>query len=166
MRFIRTPVILFVLLYAGLLVYVNQTTSMLPDRVATHFGIDGQPNGWMTRSGYIAFISAFGLGLPAFTIIAAFLSRFLPSWMINIPNRDYWLAPERRPYTDAYVLRFCLWLACLEVGLVGGMHYLTVVANRTVPVRMPTGALVTVLAIFVAVLGVWSLALVRRFRNV
>ncbi len=86
MKSIRTPAILFVLLYIGLLAYIDQTASLLPDRMATHFGIDGQANGWMSRSGYVNFIRLFGLALPAFTIVVGFLTRFLPAGMINIPH--------------------------------------------------------------------------------
>jgi len=40
---------------------------MLPARMATHFGVNGQPNGWMTRE--TAFV--FGIGITAF-ILAVF----------------------------------------------------------------------------------------------
>ncbi len=165
MNSIRTPAILFALLYIGFLLYVDQTASLLPERVATHFGIDGQADGWMSRSGYANFIRIFGLALPVFTVAVGFLTRFLPSWMINIPNRDYWLAPEHRAETYNSVLGFCLWLACMEAGLVGAMHYQTIVANRSIPARLPTSGLVIVLGMFVAGLGLWIVALVRRFRR-
>ncbi len=162
---IRTPAILFTLLYIGFLLYVDQTALLLPGRVASHFGIDGQANGWMSRSAYIKFIRIFGLALPAFTVAVGFLTRFLPAGMINIPNRDYWLAPEHRAETYSSVLGFCLWLACLEVAFVGGMHYLTIVANRSTPAHLPTSGLVTVLGMFVLGLGLLIVALVRRFRK-
>ncbi len=160
---IRTPAILVTLLYIGFLVYVGKTASLLPDPMATHFGIEGQANGWMSRFGYITFIRLFGLALPAFTIVVGFLTRFLPASMINIPNRDYWLAPEHRAETYASVLAFCLWVACLEVGFVAGMHYLTIVANRSTPAHLPSNGLVAVLGLFVVGLALWIVALVRRF---
>ncbi len=165
MKSIQTPAIVFTLLYIGFLLYVGQTAPFLPDRMATHFGIDGQANGWMSRSGYIDFIRLFGLALPAFTIAVGFLTRFLPAWMINIPNRDYWLAPEHRVETYTSVLGYCLWLACLEAGFVGGMHYLTIVANRSTPAHLPSNGLISVLGIFLVGLGFWIVALVRRFRK-
>ncbi len=165
MKLIRTPAILFILLYIGFLLYVDQTASLLSGRVATHFGIDGQANGWMSGSGYINFIRLFGLALPGFTVAIGFLTRFLPAGMINIPNRDYWLAPEHRASTSASVLGSCLWLACLEVGFVGGMHYLTVVANRSTPAHLPSGGLLILLGMFVVGLVLWIVALVSRFRR-
>ncbi len=161
---IRTPAILFIVLYAGFLLYVGQTVPLLPERVATHFGMNGEPNGWMGRPGYSHFIRIFGLTLPAFTVAVGFLIRFLPAWTVNIPNRDYWLAPAHRPETYSALLGFCFWLACLEVGLVGGMHYLTLVANRSAPVHLPSSGLVAVLGLFIVGLLLCVIALVRCFR--
>lgn len=119
----------------------------------------------MSRSGYTTFIVLFGLGLPAFTIAVGYLTRFLPASMVNVPHRDYWLAPQRRPETSAFLLNHCLWLACLELGFVAGMHHLTIQANRGTPVQMPASALLTVLAIFLAGLVTWIVLLVARFRK-
>ena len=101
MRALRTPAVLLILLISGFLLFVNQTASMLPERLATHFGAGGQPNGWMSRSGYTTFISLFGVALPLFVIVICFLCRFLPAWTVNIPNREYWLSPERHSQTYA-----------------------------------------------------------------
>jgi len=165
MKSIRTSAILFILLCLGFVLYVNQTSSVLPERMATHFGVGGQPNGWMSRSGYVAFIRIFGVGLPWFIVVTFVLCRFLPDWTFNIPNREYWLSPERRSETDEYLLAHGLWLACSLVGFIGGMHYLTIHANRSVPVHLPGDLLLTLLAIFLAVLGIWAVGLVRHFRT-
>ena len=164
MKPIRTPAILLILLCLGFLLYVSQTSSMLPERMASHFGIDGQPNGWMCRSGYVVFISLFGVGLPAFVAGLVAFCRFLPDWTVNIPHREHWLSPEHRSQTYDYLLARSLWLACLVVGFVGGMHYLTMLANRSVPVHLPGGLLFMMLAIFLAILGIWSVGLFRHFR--
>jgi uncharacterized membrane protein len=164
MKEIRAPAILLVLLCLGFLLYVSQTSSALPERMATHFEIDGQPNGWMSRSDYVAFISMFGVGLPLFVVAVVVLCRFLPDWTVNIPHREYWLSPERRSQTYDFLLARSLWLACPVVGFVGGMHYLTVLANRSVPVHLPGNLLFMMLALFLAILGIWAVGLVRHFR--
>jgi len=161
---IRTSAILFALLCLGFLMYVNQTSSVLPERIATHFGIGGQPNGWMSRSGYVAFISSFGVGLPLFLVVVFVLCRFLPVWTVNIPHREYWLSPERRSQTYDYLLAHGFWLACSLVGFVGGMHYLTIQANHNVPVHLPGNLLFAMLAIFLSVVGSFVFGLVRHFR--
>lgn len=165
MKMLRASVILFLLLYLGFVLWVNETASSLPARVATHFGISGDPDGWMSRAGYTLFTSLFGLGLSAFTIGLGFVARFFPASKVNLPNRDYWLAPERRSVTNAYVLEHCLWLACLEVAFVGGMHYLILLANSRVPVHMSGGAFLAILGTFFAGLAVWIVSLVLCFRK-
>jgi serine/threonine-protein kinase len=73
--------------------------STLPDRVATHFGANGLPNGWMSRDVFARSMATVVL-VPVAMVqgIGFFLGR-LPSSVINLPNRDYWLAPERRTKT-------------------------------------------------------------------
>ena len=87
MTSIRTPAILFILLCLGFLLYVNQTSSLLPEGVGPHFSVDRQPNGWISRSRYEAFISSFGVGLALFVVMLWFLAQFLPGWTFNIPHQ-------------------------------------------------------------------------------
>ena len=67
--------------------------------VASHFDSAGQANAWMPRSTYWLLSIAVGMGLPAFIIGGGYVLRFLPVSLLNIPHRDYWLAPERREET-------------------------------------------------------------------
>ncbi|HEU4963674.1 MAG TPA: SdpI family protein [Bacilli bacterium] len=36
----------------------------LPERLATHFGVDGQPNGWMDKSDFLLFSVGLLIGVP------------------------------------------------------------------------------------------------------
>ena len=81
----------------------------LPDRVASHFSASGVPDGFSSKQSFLTtscilfgsvFVFAGGLG---------WLLRFVPSSMINLPNRGYWLAPERRAATIGVLSRFLLW---------------------------------------------------------
>jgi uncharacterized membrane protein len=70
--------------------------SKLPARIATHFDAQGVANGWMAPGDFFAFYA----GILAFMLVVvvvlapASIGR-LPASMINLPNREYWLAPER-----------------------------------------------------------------------
>jgi len=53
----------------------------------------------MTQTGYAIFMVVFGIGLP---LLILGLKRLISGWFptrINIPNKQYWLAPERREET-------------------------------------------------------------------
>ena len=68
----------------------------LPERVAVHFGVGGEPDGWSARTTFaILMLSIAGGQFVLFWLISRFLGR-LPDALINVPYRDYWLAPERR----------------------------------------------------------------------
>ena len=157
------PAAVLLALWILFLWYLAHSAVELPERVATHFSLSGEANGWMSRAGAIAFMRAMGLGLPLFIVLVAGLLRLLPASMINIPNREYWLAPERRARTVSVMFRQMLWLACLLVGFLGGLHYLTVRANQTVPAHMPGKLLLAVTLCFLAGLGIWIVSLIRSF---
>ncbi len=118
------------LLYACFLGCWGWSGSQLPERIATHFNGRGEPNGWMSRSANQRFMLVFGLAFPLCVVLLCWLARFLPIGLVNIPHRDYWLAPERRKETSDYLICHSLWLACLAAGFVIGIQYAIVQANR------------------------------------
>jgi uncharacterized membrane protein len=79
--------------------------SALPERMASHFGPSGQADGWMSKASfaifYLVLVGVFSLMFSGM----GWLLRVTPNDMINLPNREYWLAPERREQTIARVSR-------------------------------------------------------------
>jgi serine/threonine-protein kinase len=141
------------------------TSPDLPTRVASHFDGGGQPNGWMSRSSYLIFTAAFGVGLPAIVILGFRVLRHLPSDLINIPRRDYWLAPERRLATVTGLFHRSLWLACLLVAMMLGVHLLVVHANSQVPVRLSAPMILGLIGFFLSGVAAWILSLFRYFKR-
>jgi serine/threonine-protein kinase len=86
----------------------------LPARMATHFNGRGQADGWMSRDGFTLFWFGMQLGVLAVMWTIPLWLRPMPNHMINVPNRDYWLAPERRSQALARLGR---WGAWFTVGL-------------------------------------------------
>ncbi|MEJ7595015.1 MAG: DUF1648 domain-containing protein [Planctomycetaceae bacterium] len=103
----------------------------LPDRVATHWGIDGQPNDWMTRTGATLTLCGLQIGVPLFLVAVTTLASRLPDSMVNIPNREYWLHPDRRSATLAWMNRMLAWIAVLTSLFMIGIGLLTFIANKT-----------------------------------
>ena len=166
MKTLRVPAILLVLLYLAFVSYVAFSSGQLPARVATHFDMAGQPNGWMSRSSHLLFTLIFGFAFPTFVVGVMFLIRFLPSSLINIPRRDYWLAPERRTETLAYLARHSLWLACLGVFFVIAIHTLILRANSGAQPHLHPRPVLGLAGIFLAGIITWAVAMIRRFRRV
>ena len=87
----------------------------LPDTVAHHFGATGQADAWGSKTSFLLT----DIGITSF-LVALFvgLSKVIvkvPKDMINIPNRDYWLAPERKEQTLRITASFILWTGILSL---------------------------------------------------
>lgn len=128
MKTLRAPVTTLGLLYVGFLIYLASSASQLPERVASHFNVQGIPDDWMSRQSFLGVMATIGTALPLFMVGMTSLHRVFPGG-INLPNRDYWLAPERRSDTFDYIQRQGIWIACILQGWLTAVHFLVVRAN-------------------------------------
>ena len=157
--------LLFVALLIASNAFIVETTGILPERVASHFGGNNLPNGWMSRSGYLAFMLSFAGLLPVVvTAVVGGLPRLFPG-AINIPHREYWLAPTRRDTTIGFLAAHACWLGSMLTVFVAGIHYLLLQAHMSAPPRLPVELFWTMLATFLGAIGVWIGTLVMRFRT-
>lgn len=136
------PLAILTLLYVGFLIFVSSSEMLLPERIACHFGASGAADGWMPRSAYVSSIVIFGMLFPLLMPVLGLIQFIIPDRMMNLPNRDYWLAPERRDETRTRLYRPSLWFACLSMGFVIGIHYSVIDANRQIPAHLSTRLLI------------------------
>ena len=144
-------------------VFIVYTTRYLPETVATHFDGNHQASGWMSRDGYMIFMLFFMIGISTLvSFIVGTLPRKFPHWT-NLPNRDYWLSPERREESLRFLSAHGKRLGGLIVMMMLGMHYVILKANHIQPPMLP-------LSIFTSVIFGFSLALVwwivRLYRKI
>jgi len=156
---------LFILLLIVVTILISTTTGQLPAQIASHFGAGGVPNGWMSRNDYLLFMLAFAVVLPITVVLGPLFLPRLKINSINIPNRDYWLAPARRDATFRYLATHALWLGSLLVVFIAGIHLVLIEANATQPPHLPFSPFVTLLALFMAGLGIWILTMAIHFRS-
>ena len=156
---------LFIVLLLANAVFIMATSSALPERVASHFGASGAADNYMTHDGYRNYMLAFAIGFPLLMVAAiSRLPRLMPN-LTNIPNRAYWLAPERRETTFAVLDSYALWLGCLLTLLLGGVHWLLLRANAANPPKLENGPFLALLAVFIAAVIWWAVMLLRHFRK-
>ena len=160
---LRASVLLLILLFIVFGVSLAATVTLLPEQVATHFDAAGVPNGWMSRTSHLIFISLFGIGFPLLIIGICWSVRFVSPVTINIPHRDYWLAEERRIESVDFVFRHSIWLGCLGIAFITGLHWAMVLANRQQPPHLSTAMALGVTGGFLAGVIVWVIFLYRRF---
>jgi uncharacterized membrane protein len=161
----KLPLILFVMLLAAAAVLIFNLAEQLPDLVAVHFDGAGRANGFMTRAGCRDFMLLSTLGVPLLlTIGTGLLPRLLPASLINIPHRDYWLAPERARDSLVFLSEQGLWFGCILVVFLTAVDEMLVKANAISPPEFPSRLFVAMLILFFCAVGAWFVRMLRRFR--
>jgi hypothetical protein len=157
-------VLLLVLVLAGS--FVGLTSGDLPPVVAAHFGAGGTANGFMGRGTYTAFMLAVVVAVPAIIGFSGQLVRVIPLRLINLPNKQYWLAPERRVTTLESLSTLGVPLALPLVVFMSFVHWLVIQANAVQPATLPERSLLIGLAVFGVATVLWLFVLLRRFGRV
>lgn len=89
-----TFAVVAILVFAVLTVWLWSTA---PDTLPSHFGADGQPDDWSSKTSTFAILVPIGLVLPlAFT--SRRLWEMLPLALVNIPNKQYWIDQGETTY--------------------------------------------------------------------
>ena len=159
------PFLLFTVT-AGLFVWsVLRSAPLLPERVATHFDLQGQPNGWMSPEQHVRFLLGFGLGLAVFLAELCHLIRFLPSRFLNVPNPEFWRSPEHYPVACGIVARWSWLVAAFQLIFLGLLNDSLVAANQLSPPRLSTAGLYFPTGIFLCGLAVLVWGLFRFLRR-
>jgi uncharacterized membrane protein len=150
---------LMVLLAAQSFYYYPQ----LPERMASHFGADGRPNGWASREGFFGII-AFVVLIEgaAFLALPRLLGR-LPIALINLPNKYYWLAPERKEESLVWMTQMMAWFGVAILGLIAIVNQMVILANLGGEPRL-SDVVLAVVVIFLMFTAVWIAAIYRHFR--
>ena len=161
----RFPAFTLAILYMAFLGFVAKSSLTLPPQMASHFNASGEADGWMSTEAYLRFIALFGAGLPLLWVVIPQTFRYLPAQFLNMPNRDYWLAPERREETNSYLIRHFLWFGSMQVGLAGGIHLVVYQANQSTPARMASGLMLGLLGLFLVGAGLWAITMIRHFQR-
>jgi hypothetical protein len=159
----KLPWILFAVLLLFAIGYIVRTVPHLPPLVASQFNGAGHPSAYMTRGFYLKFMLAFGVGLPA-AIVALLSLVYSRTRDVRVPNRDYWLAPERIAQTRSTLLSFGVWLGSLMVAMVCYAHWLILVAHRSVPPHFSKSLILGGLLSFALMTGGLLVALLMAFR--
>lgn len=137
----------------------------LPPRVASHFNAAGKANGWMTRDAQL------GWQVGTVTLIAVLLQGIvllqprLPRELVNVPNRDFWLSPERRAATDAWVSGVVLSIGCLVLLFFMALFHLVYQANLTPTPQLPAGLHPLSLLLLLASTGIIAATILRFARK-
>jgi uncharacterized membrane protein len=96
---------------------------------ASHFGISGEPNAHQTKA---AFFASWILAILMPGIVALGVPSMLghiPVALINLPNKEYWFAPQRRAQTQHDFAQHFAWFGAASLALVVAVMNLVMRAN-------------------------------------
>ena len=136
----------------------------IPDRMAIHFNATGTADGWGPK---LQFFETFGL---IFNMIALLfwglplLLRRVPDSMINLPNKDYWLAPERKQQTLDRIVNQLLGFGAMTLLLLDAVFYLCLRANLADKPALSADWMWGLLIVFITINIFWIIAMLRSFR--
>jgi len=131
--------------------------------VASHFNAAGVPNAWQPKS---FFAMTLGLLYLLFTLLwlsIPQLLRAVPVSLVNLPNREYWLAPERREHTAHAIGDQLAWLGAIQIALIAFIAQFAINANLPGSSGRLHPAVPWVAGGFVILLGIWLIRFLRMF---
>lgn len=82
----------------------------LPANPATHFDLQGNPDGWATKQQFAVFYVGALAAMTVILIPLPWLTARSPKRFFNLPRRDYWFAPERESETRAAFANRVRWI--------------------------------------------------------
>lgn len=159
----RLPKIIFVLLALYAAAHFSAVYPQLPSLVASHFNGRGAPNGWQPKQDFFevlvivcVVVAIIGLAIPKIISV-------LPSQMINLPNKNYWLAPDHADEAMSFLNAHFAWLACaLFLFIILVFDY--AIQINLHPANPPDSAhFWYVLAGFLIFTTVWTIRLLAKF---
>jgi len=136
----------------------------LPERMASHFDAAGNPDSWMSKKAFVIFeliILSFVVGQ---FLLVPLLVKKLPVSLVNLPNKDYWMAEERREQTLQIIRNYFEWFAAALLLMFIGVNQLVILANLRQG-NLAGGYAWLAVAAFIMFSVVWTIGLMRRFRK-
>ena len=144
--------------------YVLDSTASMTAPIASKFGSGGRPLQSMSPDVYRAFMLGIGVVMPlAIRWLVVGAARRGSRWL-NIPNRDHWLAPERREKMVGILRTWFTLLPILAVGFSLAIHHAVMIANRSDPPRLPETYFWIAFIGFGVLLATWIAGLYRALR--
>jgi uncharacterized membrane protein len=163
MKDTRLPTAIFVFLVAAgaaqVLVYYPQ----LPETIASHFAGNGHPNSWQSKPVFLLFL-LFSMVLAA--VVSFVVPRalcLLPASQLNLPNKDFWLAPENRETTFWFMEMQLAWFGCALLAFLLFAFHIAIQANLSPGTSFDSRSFLCGLGVFFVFVIVWMIRFIGHF---
>jgi uncharacterized membrane protein len=138
--------------------------SITPDTMAAHFNIQGSPDRFVPKAEFFRFQVQTLLVVLLVSLPFQFLFRVLPPGGINMPHREYWLAPGRRSDTLERLNSFGAVLFGIILLTVQGGFEISAYANLKTPVVFNAALMMAIMAVSLVLALLMLALLVMSFR--
>lgn len=146
--------------FAANLALAAYAWSALPARVASHFDLAGNPNAWQPKGVFVALQAGVVLLLGTLLALNGRMMRASTDRM-NLPHKEYWLAPERREATLRWLEAAMRWFGAATFTLLFDVFTQVLRMNLGLSRRLDHAGVSV--ALFAAFGLVWTVRLLRRF---
>lgn len=154
----------FLAAYFASIVLAAISLFVLPQQVAVQFGPGGWPGDWASKEAQ-AIVSILLETLLFFALwFSPWLTLQFPSCMLSLPNKQYWLAMERRASLKRKLEGLMSKFGATLFAYLFAVNALVLHANLRQPVRLDEKTFLILTAAFLAYTLLWTIGLYRAFR--
>jgi hypothetical protein len=145
--------------------YIWQSSDAMPAMVASGFDAAGNAHTMTTRESYRAGVLITAVFVPFCMALLVFVTSGASPNLISIPNRQYWLQPERAGDTQRYIVQWGITFATALCVFMAGMHILMLAANALKPPVL-SQSIWALVAVFLLFTGAMIVLIYRKFKTV
>jgi uncharacterized membrane protein len=135
----------------------------MPAVMASHFDAHGVANGWQTKDAFFTVLAGVTVLAAVLVFLVPAIVTSLPAQYVNLPNKEYWLAPERIDQSRQFMNQWFGWFGCAVYAVVCFAFDYAVKSNLPGAQPSAPAELLGVLGAFAIFSVVASLQFVKRF---
>lgn len=156
--------IFFVLALLICIVEMARLWGISPSQMAAHFNISGEPDRFVSKPEFFWFQIQTLFIVVLISLPLLILTLLIPPNLINMPNREYWLAPERKDETLGRISDFGSALFGVILLTILTAFDISVYANLQTPVHFNAGLMGVVMVIAFGIIILMLVRLIMSFR--
>jgi uncharacterized membrane protein len=153
----------FFLLIAIACIQIAFYYNRLPAVVVSHFGAGGLPNGWMPKNVFLGVYISLLCGMAALFSVLPIIITKTPDYLINLPNREFWLAPERRAQSLGFIASTMRIFGVATLCFLMITFQFAIMANLEPRARLSLHRFMAALIPYIGFAVVFVAAMFRRF---
>jgi uncharacterized membrane protein len=162
----RLPKLVFGVMVIYAAIHFFSYYSQLPAVVASHFDVHGAANGWQTKEAFFVVFAGVTILAAILVFVLPALIAIVPRQFVNLPNKDYWLSPERVATSHQFLSTWFAWYGCAVYGVIFVAFDYAVKSNLGLEARPDPALLWYGLGAFGAFTLGWIVRLGLRFARV